>query len=87
MGRRARCDGCDQAWSEVHAGPVLTDEVWSAICGQATNTLCDQCIRGRIMHVYHRPLQLNDMKPCPFNVGMGYFEELYKAHEQRWASR
>ena len=75
-GNRYRCDGCGQSWRKVHAGAMLTNDVWSGICAQDTDVMCDQCIRVRIVQVYHRPLRFEDLKPCEFNVFSGYFEEL-----------
>ena len=75
-GNRYRCDGCGQSWRKVHAGAMLTNDVWLAICDQDADVLCDQCIRIRIVQVYHRPLRFEDLKPCEFNIFSGYFEEL-----------
>jgi len=75
-GNRYRCDLCGQSWRKVRAGAMLTDDVWSGICAQDTDVLCDQCIRIRIVQVYHRPLRFEDLKPCEFNMFYGYFEEL-----------
>jgi hypothetical protein len=73
--RRNHCDGCGQSWRKVHSGPMLTNDVWLGICDQDTDVLCDQCIRIRIVQIYHRPLRFEDLKPCEFNVFCGYFEE------------
>jgi len=43
---------------------MLTNDVWLAICDQDADVLCDQCIRIRIVQVYHRPLRFEDLKPC-----------------------
>jgi hypothetical protein len=75
-GNRYRCDGCGQSWRKVRAGAMLTNDVWLGICDQDADVLCDQCIRVRIVQVYHRPLRFEDLKPCEFNMFSGYFEEL-----------
>jgi hypothetical protein len=73
---RYRCNGCGQSWRKVRSGPMLTNDVWLAICDQDTDVLGDQCIRIRIVQVYHRPLRFEDLKPCEFNMFCGYFDEL-----------
>ena len=61
-----RCHGCRGTW-EGNAGPMLHDDVWSAIGGNHT-MLCFDCTQERMRKRFGRTLVRGDMTICPFNA-------------------
>jgi hypothetical protein len=71
-----KCDGCGRR--DFISAPMLHDEVWLKLADKH-ETLCDECMwrRERKRHV---TVTLDSLKPCPINLGRGWFD-LYARHE------
>jgi hypothetical protein len=68
------CDDCGRAYEgDVRQAPMLLDGSWRKLAHRREH-LCSECLRARAK-IRGIEITLADLRPCPFNIGAGWFEK------------